>query len=187
MLRIDFNLHSEYTLFWVGRVKFEFVTGLYQIREDVGLRASEIVSTRPDWPCRKGCDECCRRLAVVPMVSREEWEAISATLDALPEDIGKRLRQRIRESAGDSRPVTCPLLDLDSGACLIYDARPVACRGYGFYAEGRYVLGCSRIESIGQQSPDVVWGNHAALQAQLDALGPAMTLPEWQSLIEPWL
>ena len=77
--------------------------------------------------------------------------------------------------------MTCPLLDTDSGTCLVYEARPVACRAYGFYAERQYVLGCSRIEWIAEQAPDVVWGNQAALEDRLDGLGPAEVLSFWIS------
>jgi Fe-S-cluster containining protein len=73
----------------------------------------------------------------------------------------------------------CPMLHLETGACLIYDARPIACRTYGFYAERGAVLGCFRIETLAQQSPDTIWGNHPAVQASLDAIGPAKGLSAW--------
>lgn len=155
---------------------------LYQIQETVRLRAQEIVSAHADWPCRKGCDECCRRLASIPRVTREEWQSIVGALDALPEHAAESARWRITNSASASRPVICPLLDTDSGTCLVYEARPVACRAYGFYAERQYVLGCSRIESFSRESPDVVWGNHAALEERMSILGEARTLFDWLDL-----
>ena len=155
------------------------MTELHQIREMVRLRAEEITSGTPDWPCRKGCDECCRRLASAPRVTRQEWDRVAAALDALPADFADALRRRIRDSASALRPVVCPLLDTDSGTCLVYEARPVACRAYGFYAEPQHVLGCSRIVSIGQESPDVIWGNQAALDERLRPLGPVAELSEW--------
>jgi len=155
------------------------MTRLYQIQEAVRQRAQEIASAHGNWPCRKGCDDCCRRLASVPRVSREEWHHIAAALDALPADTADAVRRRIAHAALVARPVICPLLDAASGACLVYEARPVACRAYGFYAEGRYVLGCSRIESMARQLPEVVWGNHAALEERLEALGTAASLADW--------
>lgn len=152
---------------------------LYQIQETVRLRAEEITSVHTDWPCRKGCDECCRRLASVPRVSAEEWRLIAAALDALPAATAGLVLRRIQESASAARPVICPLLDTDSGTCLVYEARPIACRAYGFYAARECVLGCSRIETAGVRSPDVVWGNHESLEESLDLLGPAATLSEW--------
>jgi Fe-S-cluster containining protein len=104
---------------------------------------------------------------------------ITEALDALPAEIGGPARLRIRDSAGATRPVVCPLLDADSGACLIYEARPVACRAYGFYAERESLLGCFRIESLAREVSDVVWGNHVSLQAHLDSLGPAAALSDW--------
>jgi Fe-S-cluster containining protein len=152
---------------------------LYQIQDAVHLRAREIAAAHPDWPCRKGCDDCCRSLASVPLVTRSEWERIAAALDALPAPAAEAARRRIEASASAARPVVCPLLDTANGACLVYDARPVACRAYGFYAERDSVLGCLRIGSIATESPDVVWGNHAALEDRLRALGPAAPLPAW--------
>jgi len=152
---------------------------LYQIQEEIRLRTDEIVSAHGSWPCRKGCDDCCRHLASVPRITQAEWLLIASALDALPDDAAECVRQRIRDSAGKSRPVVCPLLDSDSGACLVYDARPLACRAYGFYAERREVLGCSRIESISEQSTEVVWGNHMALEERTSSLGPTVELSEW--------
>ena len=73
----------------------------------------------------------------------------------------------------------CPLLDSDSGACLVYDARPVACRAYGFYAERGLVLGCARIEAIARAEPDVMWGSWAAVERSMDELGEARDLADW--------
>ena len=145
----------------------------------VRQRTEAISSTQTDWPCRKGCDDCCRHLAFTPRVSRQEWEAIAAALDRLPSDIGDATRDRIRHSASAERPVICPLLDTASGTCLVYEARPVACRAYGFYAERQFVLGCSRIEAAGEAAPDVVWGSHIALEEELRVLGPTAALDEW--------
>ena len=161
------------------------VTRLYQIQEAVRRRAEEIAANHASWPCRKGCDDCCRHLASVPRVTQAEWQPIAAAIDALPRPTAELVRRRIRDSASASRPVICPLLDRDSGACLVYEARPIACRAYGFYAERQYVLGCSRIESIGQESPDVVWGNHSALEENLRLLGADATLAEWLAAATP--
>jgi uncharacterized protein len=150
-----------------------------QIQEDVSFRASEIASRHSGWPCRKGCDECCRRLAAAPRVTADEWRSIAAALDALRADVAEAARRRIAESASVSGPLVCPLLDTVSGTCLVYEARPVACRAYGFYAERAFVLGCARIESMSEALPDVIWGNHNALQERLHRLGPASDFAEW--------
>jgi len=155
------------------------MTRLQQIQDEVRLRVEEIASTHGSWPCRKGCDECCRRLASTPRVTQEEWLLIAGAMQALPADTAESAKQRIRDSAGLSRPVVCPLLDADRGTCLVYEARPVACRAYGFYVEQREVLGCSRIESVSLQSPNVVWGNHVALEEKVRRLGAAAELSVW--------
>ena len=155
------------------------MTRLYDIRHSVHDRVDAILASEQNWPCRKGCDDCCRHLASAPVVTREEWECIADALRALPAAIAESARSRIRESAGASRPVTCPLLDDGTGVCLVYEARPVACRAYGFYAERETVLGCHRIESIACQSPDVIWGNHESLEERLSRLGPGAELYRW--------
>jgi Fe-S-cluster containining protein len=154
------------------------MTRLYQIEEAVHVRVQAIVKSNPDWPCRKGCDDCCRSLASLPRVTPPEWERIAAAVEALPPDTAALVRGRIRDASQGSRPFTCPMLDTGSGSCLIYEARPIACRAYGFYAEREYVLGCNRIEAIGHESRDVVWGNHAALEEDLRSLGPTLELPD---------
>jgi Fe-S-cluster containining protein len=155
------------------------MSGLVSIQEAVGARVAGILEARGEWPCRKGCDDCCRRLASVPLVSGVEWSAIEKAIEALPGLIAETVRQRVQESAAGVRPFTCPLLDREAGACLVYEARPVQCRTYGFYAERDKVLGCERIEAVACEDPGVVWGNHRAVEAGLAELGPARPLHEW--------
>ena len=103
------------------------MTPLHVIQQEVRVRAEAIASTHGNWPCRKGCDDCCRRLASVPRVTQEEWQLIATALDALPVHTAELVRGRIRETAGLSGPVICPLLDAHSGTCLVYENRPIAC------------------------------------------------------------
>ncbi len=158
---------------------------LLQIQAQVAERTEAIASAHDGWPCRKGCDECCRRLASVPRVSRSEWHLIVGALAALPADVQELVGKRIEESESECRPIVCPLLDVGSGTCLVYDARPVACRAYGFYAERERVLGCCRIAAVSEELTEVVWGNHAALEERLTALGPAVELFRWVSDSKP--
>jgi len=152
---------------------------LYQIEQSVRLRTDEIASAHRDWPCRKGCDDCCRSLAGVPEISEAEWQRIAAALDALPPDTADLLRDRIANSRSAAVSVVCPLLDTASGACMVYEARPIACRAYGFYAERQYVLGCHRIEAVAQQRSDIVWANHLVLEDRLRSLGATAPLADW--------
>ena len=89
---------------------------LHGLIYDVQLRTEGIAAAHGSWPCRKGCDDCCRSLASTPRVSAEEWRHIAAAIDALPAATADAVRERIRASAGQSRPVVCPLLDTATGA-----------------------------------------------------------------------
>jgi uncharacterized protein len=68
--------------------------------------------------------------------------------------------------AGATCPIVCPLLE--RGACLVYEVRPVACRMYGFYVDRDGGQFCDIIEAL---HADVVWGNAAAVDAELSACG----------------
>ena len=152
---------------------------LHIIQEEIRARVEDIASAHGAWPCRKGCDECCHRLASVPIVTREEWLLIAGELARLDPATADAIRERIQKSADASRPVVCPILDRDSGTCLVYDARPIACRSYGFYVERESVLGCHRIEQVAEESPTVIWGNGGALEDKLQPLGPGAELYRW--------
>jgi Fe-S-cluster containining protein len=115
----------------------------------------------------------------VPLITREEWQEIAAQLERLEPITAAAIRERIRKSQSASRPIVCPMLDERSGTCLIYEARPIACRAYGFYVERESVLGCHRIKLIADESPGVIWGNSVALEDKLKPLGPAAELYHW--------
>ena len=73
--------------------------------------------------CKKGCDACCRHISLFPV----EAAAIVNALESLPfESIYKIKRKAL--PAGDDDP--CPLLE--NRACVLYDARPIICRTYGY-------------------------------------------------------
>jgi Fe-S-cluster containining protein len=153
----------------------------------IGGRTAGIAGAHGNWPCKRGCDDCCRRLAELPRATRLEWERLWAAVRALPpavqRDVDERCAALLREAAAGARSLlTCPFLDRDAGACLVYQDRLAACRTYGFYAARDGGRWCQRVEAIatGPTGRDVVWGNHAAVDADLAALdGPALTLAEW--------
>jgi Fe-S-cluster containining protein len=72
--------------------------------------------------CRRGCDACCRHLSLFWV----EGVALAQALDALPEPVAERIRERARQATADG---PCPLLE--AGACLLYAARPIICRTHG--------------------------------------------------------
>ena len=106
---------------------------------------------------------------------------MSAAIRNLPAQTAQLVWQRMEEARTAARPIVCPMLEQESGTCLVYEARPMACRAYGFYVERDKVLGCARIESIGARAePDVIWGNHAALEESLQAVaGEPLELHRW--------
>ena len=108
-------------------------------------------------------------------MSRAEWEGIAEAIAGLDGAAAEAVRTRIRQANGR----VCPLLDEQAEACRIYAARPVACRAYGFYADRGKVLGCWRIEGMAEAAPEVIWGNHGALEDKLSELGEARGLSAW--------
>lgn len=161
------------------------MTLLSQLHADIDARVQAIRADRPDWPCGKGCDACCHRLAEIPQLTSAEWHLLREGLATLPP-------QRLRAIAADMaaladqrrRPLVCPLLDQATGACPVYGQRPVACRSYGFYVQRDRGLYCRDIESrvAAGALADVVWGNHDAIDRQLKALGEVRALTEWFAL-----
>lgn len=159
---------------------------LFQLHAEIDARVQAIRADRPDWQCAKGCGACCRQLADVPRLSAAEWDLLRDGLMALS-------AERVRAVVGDvaalarqrSRPLTCPLLDRHSDACMVYAYRPVACRSYGFYVQRGLGLYCSDIENLvaGGELSEVVWGNHDGVDGQLACLGETRSLVEW---VESW-
>jgi uncharacterized protein len=132
------------------------------------------------WPCRRGCDVCCTRLAAVPLLTAPEWRDLRHGIEQLPPDTLAEADRRIRAMPG-SGPIVCPLLDRVEGACLVYQHRPLACRTYGFYRERDKGLYCAEIEGRVDRGDyeDLVWGNAEAFEARRRALGDLHDLREW--------
>lgn len=158
------------------------MTLLIQLQLEIDSRVSAIRAAQPDWLCGKGCDKCCRHLADVPQLTPAEWVLLREALQAMPSEQLAQVRERIAVLAEAApRPVTCPMLDLASGACPVYAGRPVACRTYGFYVERDQGLYCSEIEAqerAGELS-EVVWGNHERVTQVLAQMGEARALTVW--------
>jgi uncharacterized protein len=149
------------------------------IRDEIAVRCASTEASQPDWPCKAGCDDCCRSLAAVPEISQAEWEALELALSSLGEDERAAVERAVeaRRQAGSTRPIVCPLLG-DKGLCRVYEARPLACRTYGFYADHEGVLGCHRILARAEDA-EVVWGNHEALMRSAGAIAERRSLLDW--------
>ena len=160
----------------------DWVTALSQLHIDIDTRVQTIRGIRPDWPCGKGCDSCCRRLAEVPQLNEAEWILLQEGLVALPRECLRTVSRDMAVLSGQlSRPIVCPLLDQSTGACMVYAQRPVACRTYGFYVQRELGLYCQDIESrvADGDLAHVVWGNHDAIEHRLGGLGENLALTEW--------
>ena len=151
---------------------------LIELQSEIDLRVREIVSANPEWPCRRGCDVCCRRLADVPRATLAEWDLVAEGMARLAPPVVAGVKERIRALEGAERPMVCPFLNRDEGSCLIYEQRPAACRTYGFYVERDRGLYCGQIEARVEagEFADVVWGNAAAVEARL---GQKIDLLTW--------
>lgn len=163
-------------------------TSLHKLHEQIDLRTNSIRSTRPDWPCSKGCDLCCRQLAAVPQLSATEWTLLQQGLQQLPADQLAIIRQRVAALTENAQaPIICPLLDQASGACPVYAQRPVACRSYGFYVQRALGLYCADIEQqvASGKLADVVWGNHDGIEHVLLAEGESRSLVAWFAHWQP--
>jgi Fe-S-cluster containining protein len=134
------------------------------------------------WPCRRGCDHCCRHLACLPELVEVEWHDIETGIAALPPESRLQVETNLAElNHGARAPYACPLLDRQTGACHVYSHRPVACRTYGFYVQRGVGSYCSIIRDRVENGAyaQVVWGNHEAVDRHLDRFGPRIPMRDW--------
>ncbi len=155
---------------------------LIRLNADIDERVRSIRASCPDWPCARGCDTCCWRLATVPLLTRAEWVLLRQGIESLTDTLKQEVSAGIAALADSTeRPIRCPLLDPQAGACRVYPFRPVACRSYGFYVQRGQGLYCKEIEcrvAAGDWA-DAIWGNQDAVERRLDDLGERRELPEW--------
>jgi len=157
---------------------------LEEIYQRLDSRAEAVTEGRSWWPCRKGCDHCCRHLADPLPLTGLEWAVLWESFLRLPAETQAEIRARVAElqRSGAERPYTCPFLDREAGACRVYAHRPMACRSYGFAVSRGQGLWChfilERLKEHGEG--DIVWSNQDALEDTLARLaGPSTTFFEW--------
>jgi Fe-S-cluster containining protein len=140
-----------------GPAVLEALDGRFLATLDEALRAS--ARSAGAWlACRPGCTKCC--IGPFPVTRLDAWRLRRALGDLARRDAAgaASLLRRARESAallasgfpGDiatgelsddieaedrffkrHESVPCPVLDPDSGLCVLYEARPVSCRTFG--------------------------------------------------------
>ncbi|RYZ44555.1 MAG: YkgJ family cysteine cluster protein [Myxococcaceae bacterium] len=149
----------------------------------VEARAADISGSHDWWPCRRGCDHCCRHLAAPLPLTQLEWSYLEEGLQQLSAEVLEEIHARVDALARqEARPYTCPLLNLETGACRVYAHRPLACRSYGFAAARDGGLFCHFIlDLVGKHGDaDIVWANQDALEDAVARLsGSTRPLPEW--------
>lgn len=114
-------------------------------------------------PCKKGCSACCYDVAwVVQPEAAEIVERVQSMPRKLREQVVEGLRQWLagmRRSGldpDDIRPdlrtyhrakLRCPLLGAQ-GLCMVYDVRPMACRGHYVQAPDSSVCSNRAVEPV---------------------------------------
>ncbi len=165
-------------------------TDLASFDARIADRVASFQAARPGWPCRRGCDACCRSLARPLEMTAAEWHRVDAAVAALAPAAGMHVRERVAalRTHVTTDPVVCPYLDEAEGACRIYDARPLACRTYGFYASREGSETCAIIdrELAERGAADAVWGNAETLAEEIArALGPTIPFARWHGSDQP--
>lgn len=151
---------------------------LQGLDERIELRVQAIRAERDWWPCQRGCDHCCRHLAHPPELTAVEWERVDEAIAQLSsservvvEQRINALLQQISEDALDSF-VVCPYLNEQEGICRIYDARPIACRTYGFFVARDHDQYCQQIETeIHERGENaIIWGNAETVRHDIEQM-----------------
>lgn len=124
------------------------------------------------------------------MVTSEEWSLLREAVESLGVEVRQGVAARLhRASSAPAGPLTCPLLDPAARTCLVYAARPVVCRTYGFYAGrdgGRHCEEVGRQVAIRGAAAEVIWGHEEGVQRALREGSPReASLDAWWSEIPP--
>lgn len=146
-------------------------------------------------PCRKGCSHCCRQVVLAhPYEVAVVVEALRLLPSAQRHAIAKRLARwlkNVQQLGADPLGVpdgtaaylragiACPLLDPGDGSCLVYAARPVACRTHQVVGsdpqdckEPNAVLQFVRVLDLGERAWTEVAAEHG-VDIRRDVFGRA--------------
>ncbi|MGB1701020.1 MAG: YkgJ family cysteine cluster protein, partial [Nannocystaceae bacterium] len=154
--------------------------------ERASARAAATRADYPWWPCAEGCATCCRTLSTLPRLTHNEWERLARAVRSLPAPVREGIDAAVRGAdAGlpSEGEIVCPLLDRDTERCRVYEARPLTCRTYGFFAGRSGTRACDLVlERVTEHDAQtaVTWGNEDGMQRELSArCGEARSLTRW--------
>jgi len=92
---------------------------------------AEAVRKGGSWlACRIGCHECCIGPFPITQLDGLRLRAGLAELETREPERAARVLGRARASV-EREDEPCPVLDPETGACDLYDARPITCRMFG--------------------------------------------------------
>src|SRR5687768_14139112 len=90
------------------RIHSDAVQQLRVIYTDIDQRVRAVTAARPNWPCHKGCDSCCRQLAQPPELTAAEWHVVQQGCTQLPPETRHEVARRVQALAHwQGEPVTC--------------------------------------------------------------------------------
>jgi len=85
--------------------------------------------------CRPGCAQCCLGEFSITQLDAERLRRGLAELETRDSGRAARVRRRAREAVARPGPIDddepCAALDLETGTCDLYAARPITCRTFG--------------------------------------------------------
>ncbi|MET0794969.1 MAG: YkgJ family cysteine cluster protein [Polyangiaceae bacterium] len=112
-------------------------TGAMSVSEELRRYHLEVVPAPQAIACHAGCHWCCHMK--VSLTAPEIFALVEYLERAVPEATRERIKARAAELSQDPRifsadakveaRIPCAMLS-EQGACLVYPARPLACRGY---------------------------------------------------------
>src|SRR3954447_8993855 len=90
------------------------------LQDKVDQRVRLSIETVGSWPCRKGCDSCCRSLARIPELTLREAKLLRDGFRQLPQDLQSQILAHLRCVDPGQEYIVCPLLDGSFGTCTLY-------------------------------------------------------------------
>jgi Fe-S-cluster containining protein len=130
--------------------------------------------------CRLGCTQCCIGIFNITQLDAARLRDGLAALDLEAPEKAAALRRRARESVQrlqaefPGNPITgqldesdpryedfandepCPALDISTGACDLYAARPITCRAFGPPVRAEGGIGICELNFVGASDEEIL-------------------------------